>query len=126
MAISNGEGRVGRESRTSQRPEASSPVSTMPPGVASVVTTAALIAGVALVEPELIAGMVIGAGATMLSGFIGGTLRSVLKTGVKAAYTAAEVVAQAAEEVQDLVAEARAEHEQGARREGPRDSLTSA
>ncbi len=120
MAISNGEGRVGRESRTSQRPEASSPVSTMPPGVASVVTTAALIAGVALVEPELIAGMVIGAGATMLSGFIGGTLRSVLKTGVKAAYTAAEVVAQAAEEVQDLVAEARAEHEQGAQEEKAR------
>ncbi len=43
----------------------------------------------------------------------------VLRPALKAAYSAAEVVAQAAEEIEDMVAEARAEHEQPPSKEAP-------
>ncbi len=109
MAISDGEGRVAQKQGAT---EAGGPLSTIAPDTTSLVTAAALIGGVALLEPELMAGMVIGAGATILSGWIGGAFRPLLKAGVKAAYTAVEVVSHAAEEVQDLLAEARAEYEQ--------------
>ena len=38
-------------------------------------------------------------------------MRPVVKAAVQAAYGAAEVVARATEEIQDMVAEARSEHE---------------
>jgi hypothetical protein len=88
----------------------------------SLATTALVLGGIALLQPELIAGMAIGAGVTLLSGHmpkISDALRPALKAAVKAAYTAAEVVAQAAEEVQDMVAEARAEHEPAPSKEQP-------
>ncbi len=81
-------------------------------------TTAALIGVGALIEPELLAGMAIGAGIVLVSKWmpdlVGGVLRPVVKTVVKAGYAAAEVISEATEEVQDMAAEARAEHERGA------------
>ncbi len=81
----------------------------------SLATTALVLGGIALIQPELIAGMAVGAGVALLSGHLpklADALRPALKAAVKAAYSAAEVVAQAAEEIEDMVAEARAEHEQ--------------
>jgi len=87
---------------------------TMASSASSLATTALVLGGIALLQPELIAGMAIGAGVTLLSGHlpkISDALRPALKAAVKAAYSAAETVAQAAEDIQDMVAEARAEHE---------------
>jgi hypothetical protein len=83
----------------------------------SMLTTAALIGVAALIEPELMVGMAIGAGVAMASNWlpdaVGGTFRPMLKTAIKAGYAAAsmarEAVAEASESVQDIVAEARAE-----------------
>ena len=83
----------------------------------SMLTTAALIGAAALIEPELMVGMAIGAGVAMASNWlpdvVGGTFRPMLKTAIKAGYAAAsmarEAVAEASESVQDMVAEARAE-----------------
>jgi hypothetical protein len=83
----------------------------------SMLTTAAVIGVAALIEPELLVGLAIGAGAAMASTWlpdlVGGTVRPMLKTAIKAGYAAAsmarEVVAEASESVQDIVAEARAE-----------------
>ncbi|MGO9056130.1 MAG: hypothetical protein ACLQU2_01890 [Candidatus Binataceae bacterium] len=82
----------------------------------SLATAALVLGGIALLQPELIPGMALGAGVALLSGRmpkIAGALRPALKAAVQAAYSAAEVVAQAAEELQDMIAEARAEHEEG-------------
>jgi hypothetical protein len=83
--------------------------------------TAALIGvGVAIIEPELIPGMLIGAGVWLVPKLLpalGGILRPVVKGAVKAGYSATmavrEVVAEAGEQVEDIVAEARAEHQAG-------------
>jgi hypothetical protein len=85
----------------------------------SMLTTAALIGVAALIQPELLVGMAIGAGVAMASNWlpdlVGGTVRPMVKTAIKAGYAAAsmarEVVAEASESVQDIVAEARAEHD---------------
>jgi hypothetical protein len=114
MATSDGEGRTAQRQRTAERSQAGSHASSMGPDTTSILATAALIGGVALLEPELMAGMAIGAGATLLSGWAGALLRPMIKAGVKAAYSAAEAVGQAAEDVQDLVSEARTEHERNA------------
>ena len=61
---------------------------------------------------HLISGMAIGAGVSLLSGRMPKlveALRPGLKAAVKAAYSAVEAVAVVAEEIQDLVFEARAE-----------------
>ena len=87
--------------------------------VPSLLTSAALIGIGALIEPELLAGMAIGAGIVFASrwfpNIIGDLLRPVAKTAVKAGYTAVtaarEAVAGVTEGVEDLMAEARAEHE---------------
>jgi hypothetical protein len=81
------------------------------------VTTAAVIGVAALLEPELLFGMAIGAGAALASNWLpdvfSGVVAPVLKTAIKAGYSAAstarEMAAEASESVQDLVAEARAE-----------------
>jgi hypothetical protein len=83
------------------------------------IATAALVGvGVAVLEPELIPGILIGAGAVLAPKIIpalGGLLRPLVKGVVKAGYSAAmsvrQVVAEAGEEVEDIVAEAKAEHE---------------
>ena len=81
--------------------------------------TAALVGvGVAILEPEFIPGILIGAGAVLapkilpaLGGLVRPLLKGVIKAGYSAAVSVREVVAEAGEEMEDLVAEARAEHE---------------
>jgi len=83
------------------------------------IATAALVGvGVAILEPELIPGILIGAGAVLAPRILpalGGLLRPMVKGIVKAGYSAAisvrEVMAEAGEEVEDMVAEVKAEHE---------------
>jgi hypothetical protein len=83
----------------------------------STLTAAGLIGLAALLEPELLVGMAVGAGIAMsanwLPDVVGGTIRPMLKTAIKAGYTAAstarEMLSEASESVQDIVAEARSE-----------------
>jgi hypothetical protein len=87
----------------------------------SMLTTAALIGVVALIEPELLVGMAMGAGIAMASSWLpdvtGAAVRPIVKTAIKAGYAAAsmarEAFAEASEGVQDIVAEARAERGPG-------------
>jgi hypothetical protein len=85
----------------------------------SLLTSAVLIGIGALMEPELLAGMVIGAGLVFASKWIpdltGGVLRPMVKTTVKVGYAVAGAVSEAVENVQDIVAEVHAE----ARAEAP-------
>jgi hypothetical protein len=80
--------------------------------VAKAATIAVVGVGVALISTELLPGMLIGVAAAMLPG-IGPKLRPLLKTTVKAGYAAVrktrEMVAEAGEQVQDIIAEAKAE-----------------
>lgn len=87
---------------------------------ASFATAALIGVGVAILEPELIPGMLIGAGAWAAPKVIpalGGMLRPMAKGLIKAGYSAGmavrEMVAEASEQVEDIVAEARAEHQSG-------------
>lgn len=84
----------------------------------SLATAVAVGVGVAILQPELIPGVLIGAGAVLapkLLPTVGGIFRPLLKTVVKAGYSAAmavrEVAAEAGEQVEDIVAEAKAEHQ---------------
>ena len=80
-------------------------------------TVAVVGLGVALIEVELIPGMLIGIGAMLapkLLNRLGAGLRPVVKGAVRAAYAlveqAKETVAEASEEYQDIVAEVASEH----------------
>jgi Protein of unknown function (DUF5132) len=83
----------------------------------TMLTTGALIGLAALLEPELLVGMAVGAGIAMASNWlpdlVGGTVRPLVKTAIKAGYAAAtmarEMASEASETVSDMVAEARAE-----------------
>lgn len=85
------------------------------PGLA----TAALVGvGVAILEPELIPGILIGAGAMLAPKIlpaVGGIFRPLLKGLVRAGYgvatTVREAVAEAGEQMEDIVAEAKAERQ---------------
>ena len=77
--------------------------------------------GVALIEVELIPGMLIGIAAMAAPNLLprlGNAFRPLLKSTVKAGYALAErareVAAEAGEQFQDVVAEAKAEHESAA------------
>lgn len=81
------------------------------------VASAALLGIGALIEPELLGGMLLGAGVVYVSRnlpLIGGVLRPLVKTAVRVGYAAgakaSEMIAEASEEVQDMVAEARADY----------------
>jgi hypothetical protein len=75
-------------------------------------TIAVVGVGVALISAELLPGMLIGVAAAFLPG-IGKNMRPFVKNTVKAGYTAVrktrEMVAEASEQVQDMLAEAKAE-----------------
>src|SRR5579871_741270 len=81
--------------------------------------TAALVGvGVAILEPEFIPGMLIGAGALLapkilpgLGNFLRPMVKGVVKAGYAATMTLREAAAEAGENVQDIVAEARAEYQ---------------
>ena len=86
---------------------------------ASIATTAAIVVGAALIELELIPGLIIGAGAILIGKFfpeMSGYVRPAIKGGIRAGYFVAqktrEVIAEASEQVHDLVAEVK--HEQDA------------
>ena len=71
----------------------------------SLLTTAGVIGVAALLQPELLVGMAIGAGAAMASGWLpdvfSGAVAPVLKTAIKAGYSAAsmarEMISEASE-----------------------------
>jgi hypothetical protein len=82
-----------------------------------VAAAAAIVVGAALIEVELIPGLIIGAGAILLGKLfpeLGGYVRPAIKGAVRAGFSmtqkAREVMAEANEQVQDLVAEVK--HEQ--------------
>ena len=77
-------------------------------------------AAVAVIKPELLPGMAIGVAAAMgpkLLPTVGGLLRPFITTAVRAGYSTAiatrGVVAEAGEQVQDMLAEARADVSNG-------------
>jgi gas vesicle protein len=81
-----------------------------------VATVAVIGIGVALIEVELIPGLIIGAAAAFLPNLmpkLGESLRPAMKSTVRASYKFAqktrEVFAEASEQVQDMVAEAKIE-----------------
>jgi hypothetical protein len=81
--------------------------------------SATLIGLGALIKPELLGGMLLGAGAVYAARnlpLVSGVLRPIISTVVKAGYAAAvkanEVIAEATEDVQDMVAEVRSEYQE--------------
>jgi hypothetical protein len=87
-------------------------------------TAAAIVVGAALIEVELIPGLIIGAGAILLGKLfpeLGGYVRPLIKGAVRAGFSASqkarEVMAEASEQVQDLVAEVKQEQAQDHGRE---------
>jgi len=84
----------------------------------SVLTTGAVIGVAALFQPELLVGMAVGAGIAMASNWLPDlvttAVRPMVKTVIKAGYAAAsiaqEMVSEATESVQDMVAEVRSEN----------------
>jgi hypothetical protein len=98
--------------------------------VAKAATIAVVGVGVALISTELIPGMLIGLAAAFLPG-IGPKMKPLLKSTVRAGYAAVqktrEIVAEASEQMQDAVAEARAEHSAKAEQpSGPASNSTGA
>ncbi|MGH8011673.1 MAG: DUF5132 domain-containing protein [Candidatus Binataceae bacterium] len=82
------------------------------------IASAALIGIGALIEPELLGGMILGAGVVYatrglpaISGFVRPLMKSVVKASYVAASKATELVAEATEDIQDIFAEVRAEHQ---------------
>jgi len=80
--------------------------------IAKAATIAVVGVGVALISTELIPGMLIGVAAALLPG-IGPKMRPFLKSTVKAGYSAVrktrEMISEAGEQMQDMIAEAKAE-----------------
>jgi Protein of unknown function (DUF5132) len=79
---------------------------------ASIATTAAIVVGAALIEVELIPGLIIGAGAILLGKFfpeMGTYVRPAIKGAIRAGFfvsqKAREVLAETTEQMQDLMAE---------------------
>jgi uncharacterized membrane protein len=110
----NGENHPEQSERREHRGSNSAEGSFLGPG--SLTTTALVLGGIALLQPELLTGLALGAGVALLSGRMPklgvSTFRPALKAAVQAGYSAMEVVAHAAEEIQDMIAETRSEHEQ--------------
>jgi hypothetical protein len=86
---------------------------------ASVATAAAIVVGAALIEVELIPGLVIGAGAILLGklfpemgAYVRPAIKGALRAGFSMAQKAREVMAETSEQVHDLVAEVKHEQDQ--------------
>jgi hypothetical protein len=91
-----------------------------------VATVAAIGIGAALIEAELIPGILIGIAAMLAPNLVpklGTALRPLVKTVVRAGYTLVdkgrEMAAETSEQLQDIVAEVKAEHEQATMTVGP-------
>jgi hypothetical protein len=82
--------------------------------VAKAATIAVVGVGVALISAELLPGMIIGVAAAFLPG-VSKKMKPLLKSTVRAGYSAVrktrEMMAEATEQMHDMVAEARAEHD---------------
>lgn len=81
-----------------------------------VATAAAIVVGAALIEVSLIPGLIIGAGAILLgklfpemSGYVRPMVKSAVRAGFSMGQKAREVMAEASEQVHDLVAEVKQE-----------------
>lgn len=84
-----------------------------------VVAATAIVVGAALIEVELIPGIIIGAGAILLGKFfpeLGSYVRPAIKGALRAGFSisqkAREAMAEASEQVHDLVAEVKHEQEE--------------
>ncbi len=82
----------------------------------SVATTAAIIIGAALIEVELLPGLIIGAGAILLgkifpeiSGYVRPAVKGMVRAGFNATHKVRQIIAEANEQVSDLVAEVKQE-----------------
>lgn len=80
--------------------------------VTSIATAAAIVVGAALIEVELIPGLVIGAGAMLLSklfpemgDYVRPAIKGALRVGFSMAQKAQELMAETSEQAHDLVAE---------------------
>ena len=87
--------------------------------VGGVATAAAIILGAALIEVELIPGLVIGAGAIILgkifpelTGYIRPAIKSAVRAGFTATHKVRQIVAETNEQVSDLLAEVKHEQDQ--------------
>lgn len=85
----------------------------------SVAAATAIVVGAALIEVELIPGIIIGAGAILLGKFfpeLGSYVRPAIKGALRAGFSisqkAREAMAEASEQVHDLVAEVKHEQEE--------------
>lgn len=83
----------------------------------SVAAAAAIVVGAALIEVELIPGLIIGAGAILLgklfpemSGYVRPAIKGALRAGYSIGQKTREIMAETSEQMQDLVAEVK--HEQ--------------
>jgi hypothetical protein len=99
--------------------------------VSGVVTAGAIVVGAALIEVELIPGLIIGAGAILfgklfpeLGSYVRPVIKSVVRAGFSASQKAREVMAEASEQVHDLVAEVK--HEQAQAQELPAKQMSAA
>jgi hypothetical protein len=96
-----------------------SPVEPKVDDVGSRLATVAVVGlGVALIEAELIPGMLIGIGAMLapdLMSKLGTGLRPLLKSAIRGGYALAEkakeTIAEASEQYQDMIAEVHSEHD---------------
>jgi hypothetical protein len=81
--------------------------------VGKIATIAVIGVGAALISAELIPGMLIGLAAAFIPG-LGPRMRPLIKSTIRAGYSAVqktrEMVAEASEQMQDVMAEARNEH----------------
>jgi hypothetical protein len=84
-----------------------------------VATAAAIVVGAALIEVELIPGLIIGAGAILLgklfpemSSYVRPMVKGAVRAGFSMSQKAREVMAEASEQVHDLMAEVKHEQEQ--------------
>ena len=81
--------------------------------VGKIATIAVIGVGAALISAELIPGMLIGLAAAFIPG-MGPKMRPLIKSTIRAGYAAVkktkEMVAEASEQMQDVMAEARSEH----------------
>ena len=90
----------------------------------SVATAAAIIVGAALIEVELIPGLVIGAGAILLSkvfpeltSYIRPLVKGAVRAGFSATHKVRQIIAETSEQVSDLVAEVKNEQEPSIKQE---------
>jgi hypothetical protein len=91
----------------------------------SILAPAALIGAGLLIEPELLGGALLGAGVVYGWPLIGRVLRPMVKTALEVGYSAAtsvnELVSDAGQSIQDVIAEVRSGHQ---RSEGPTSTAT--